>query len=145
MKIDGINPTGKPGQEPKKTGNVSGDTFSSFLKDAMQTGQTASAKPAAGPAPIMHPQLVMGQGQNPIKTEAVRQLDAVLGDLELYQNTLANADVPSKRLGPLADMLLQKKDSLVALMGKTDDPKLKEIISQTAAVILNENSRLYSN
>ncbi len=145
MKIDGINPTGKPGQEPKKTDKVSGDAFDSFLKSAMNTGQSAQAKPAAGPAPVMHPQLVMGQTQNPFQAEAVRQLDSTLSDLELYQNTLANADVPSQRLAPMADMLMQKKDSLVALMAKTDDPKLKEIISQTAAVILNENSRLYAN
>ena len=145
MKIDGINPTGKPGQEQKKTDKVSGDTFGSFLKSAMNTGQTAQAKPVTGPAPVMHPQMVMGQVQNPFKAEAVRQLDATLGDLELYQNTLANADVPSKQLAPMADLLMQKKDSLVALMGKTDDPKLKDIISQTAAVILNENSRLYAN
>ena len=145
MKIDGINPTGKPAQEPKKTDKVSGDAFDSFLKSAMNTGQTAQTKPISGPAPMMHPQLVMGQTQNPFQAEAMRQMDAILGDMELYQNTLANGDVPSKRLAPLADQLMQKKDSLVALMGKTGDPKLKEIISQTAAVILNENSRLYSN
>lgn len=145
MKIDGINPTGKPGQEPKKTDKASGDAFDSFLKNAMNAGQTAQTKTATGPAPVMHPQLVMGQAQNPFQTEAVRQLDSTLGDLELYQNTLANADVPAKRLAPMADQLMQKKDSLVALMGKTDDPRLKDIISQTAAVILNENSRLYAN
>ncbi len=145
MKIDGINPTGKPGQEPKKTDKVSGDAFASFLKDAMNTGQATQSKPATGPAPVMYPQPVMGQAQNPFQAEALRQLDGTLSDLELYQNTLANVDVPSKRLAPLADSLMQKKDSLVALMGKTGDPKLKEMISQTAAVILNENSRLYSN
>lgn len=145
MKIDGINPTGKPGQEPKKTDKVSGEAFDSFLKSAMNTGQAAQTKPVTGPTPIMHPQLVMGQTQNPFQTEAVRQMYAILSDMELYQNTLANGDVPTKRLAPMADTLMQKKDSLVALMGKTDDPKLKEIISQTAAVILNENSRLYAN
>lgn len=145
MKIDGINPAGKPGQEPKKTDKVSGEAFDSYLKTAMNTGQTAQAKPVTGPAPVMHPQLAMGQTQNPFQAEAVRQLDAALGDLELYRNTLGNPDVPAKRLGPLADQLMRKKDSLVALMGKTDDPKLKELLSQTAAVILNENSRLYSN
>lgn len=145
MKIDGINPTGKPGQEPKKTDKVSGDAFDSFLKSAMNTGLTTQAKPVTGPAPLMQPQLVMGQPQNPFQKEAVRQMDAALDDLELYQNTLANGDVPSKRLAPLAEQLMQKKDLLVALMGKTDDPKLKELISQTATVILNENSRLYAN
>ncbi len=145
MKIDGINPAGTQGQEPKKSADkVSGASFGSFLQNAMKADQAAPAKPVSGPAPLLSAQMAAAQVKNPFHAEAVNQLESVLGDLELYRNTLATPDVPAKQLGPMADLLMQKKDALVALMGKVDDPQLKDMLSQTAAVILNENSRLYA-
>jgi hypothetical protein len=144
MKIDGITPAGKGGETPKKSETVTGPSFGSFLQDAMETGKAEKARASAMPSPVMPSQLVNTAVANPITREAMSQLETILGDLEMYLNSLSNADVPEGRLGPLSDSLMQKKDVLVGIMKHIDDPKLKDLISQTASLILSENTRLHS-
>lgn len=144
MKIDGINPAGKPGDAPKKTEKTTGGAFDAFLKNAMETAKPGAGAPAGGPAPVMPPAMLFQTPKNPFSAEALKQLDATLDDLEMYRNALASGDIPLKRLKPMADALMARKDGLVGLMSRVDDPKLKELLSTTATTILDENSRLHA-
>lgn len=60
----------------------------------------------------------------------------------MYQNALANPKIPNDRLKPMAKNLMDSKDKLVAFLPKVDDGPLKGIITQTAALIISESSRL---
>ena len=145
MKIDGLTPAGKGGETPQKTEKVTGPSFDSILKGAMaapESGKTASTQ-AAGP--VMPTHFVPFKSSNPLSTEAVNQLDGVLGDLQLYLNSLSNADVPVSRLAPMVDALMEKKDKLVTLLSHVNDPALQDLITQTASLILTENTRLNSS
>ncbi len=145
MKIDGLTPAGKSGETPKKTETVTGPSFGSFLQNAIESGKAEKAQAPQMPVPVMPlSQMMNVKAGNPFVKEAVSQLESVLGDLEMYQNSLDNPDLPPGRLGPLADSLMAKKDLLVGMMPHLDDPKLKELITQTASLILSENTRSHT-
>ncbi len=144
MKIDGISPTGKGGDaSAKKTEKAEGKAFDAYLKESMGAGKTASAGAPGMPHPVT-PVTGIEQASGALKTQAVRQVESALYDLEFYRNTLSNTDVPAARLLPMAEELMRKKDSLVSMLGHVDDPELHNLITQTAALIINENSRYHS-
>lgn len=142
MKIKGPGPTGNGLQPPNKKGpKTTGKSFDSVLKES-------SAKPAqksatvSGPHPVAPAQQVGGVGK-PLRAKAVRQVETALNDLEFYINTLANNDVPLARLAPMSDALMNRKDELVSMLPHIDDAEIRELITQTATLIINENSRLH--
>lgn len=144
MKIDGISPTGKGGDaSAKKTEKAADKPFDAYLKESMGAGKTASSGAPGMPHPVT---TVTGveQASGALKTQAVRHMENALDDLEFYRNTLSNTDVPAARLLPMTEELMRKKDSLVSMLGHVDDPELHNLISQTAALIINENSRYHS-
>ncbi|MEE8484159.1 MAG: hypothetical protein V3S46_06130 [Nitrospinota bacterium] len=144
MKIDGISPTGKGGDaSAKKTEKAAGKPFDSYLKESMGAGKAASAGAPGMPHPVA-PVPGIEQTSGAIKTQAARLMENALDDLEFYRNTLSNAEVPVARLLPMTEELMRKKDSLVSILGHVDDPELHNLISQTAALIINENSRYHS-
>ena len=69
-------------------------------------------------------------------------METALSDLEFYVNTLANNDVPLARLTPMSDALMKRKDELVSMLPYIDDTEMRDLITQTATLIINENSRL---
>lgn len=143
MKIEGTGKVGGSGEIPgKKRGKVSDASFESHLKDAF-TGK--KGKPASVPSfmPVSNVQHT-GEVGKAITSKAEKLLESMLGDLELYRNSLANTDIPKSRLQPMNDSLMEKKGNLVKLLKMVDDPELKELIAEAASLVVNENSRYYS-
>lgn len=143
MKIDGVGPAGKGAGEPKKVNpDPKGSAFETVLKETM-AHKSVKVAPVSGPVSVMPLQSAMPVGSS-MQSEALSQLEALLGDIDLYRNTLANSDVPLSRLEPMTDSLMGKKDNLVSLLAHVDDPEIRDLITQTAALVINENSRFHS-
>ncbi|MBI5178561.1 MAG: hypothetical protein HZA04_04820 [Nitrospinae bacterium] len=144
MKIDGLTPAEKGGETPKKTDKVTGPSFDSILKETMTSAPAGKTQAAQMAAPLMPTHFAPFKSTNPFAAEAVNQLDGVLGDLQIYLNSLANPDVPTSRLAPMVDGLMEKKDKLVSLLSHLNDPALQDLVTQTASLILSENTRIHT-
>ena len=144
MKIQGPGGPGKPAQPAGKKGPKSDDKkFDSVLKSvSSKPPQKSGAISSPPPLTQAHP---AGEVGKPIIAKAVRQVETAFSDLEFYVNTLANNDVPLSRLAPMSDALMERKNELVSMLPHIDDPEMSDIITQTAALIINENSRYYSS
>ena len=144
MKIQGPGGPGKPAQPTGKKSPKSDDKkFDSVLKSVSSApSQKSGGVSAPPPLTQTHP---AGEVGKPIRAKAIRQVENALSDLEFYINTLENNDVPLSRLAPMSDALMERKDQLVSMLPHLDDPEMSEIITQTAALIINENSRYYSS
>jgi len=142
MKIDGSGKVGGNGEVTgKKQEKVTDGSFGSHLKEAMAS-KTDKAEAINAPFPIQQTQAVTATSTNPIEQKAVGQIESLLQDLDIYKNSLTNENIPKSRLREASDSLMKQNSELVSLMKMVDNPKLKEIISQTASVVLNENSRI---
>lgn len=144
MKIDGINPAGDGGEiSKKKTEKTAEKSFESFLKESV----SATDRKNVTHAPVA-PSAMRAMPSEPttraVNAQAIRQVEAVLDDLDFYRNVLANSDVPLSRLLPMAETLTEKKDELVAILPHVEEPELRGLITKTATLIINENSRLHS-
>ncbi|GMT42587.1 MAG: hypothetical protein IEMM0002_0998 [bacterium] len=144
MKIDGMRPPEGGGEIPKKKAEkTSGKPFESFLKESASAPKEKSGA-APLPPPAAHTPVSAPAGQA-VQTQAVKQVESLLADLEFYRNILGKSDVPLPRLEPMAETLMKKKDSLTVMLPHVDDPELKDLITQTAALVINENNRLHLN
>ena len=144
MKIQGPGGPGKPERPAGRKGPKTGDKkFDSVLKSA-SAGPPQKSGAVSAPPPVTqaHP---AGEVGKPIRAKAILQVENAFSDLEFYVNTLANNDVPLSRLAPMSDALMERKNELVSMLPHIDDPEMSEIITQTAALIINENSRYYSS
>lgn len=143
MKIDGLNPLGKGGDLNKKAETApTGSSFGNILKETLNAEGAAKPQSAPAPFPIMQLSPLTPTATNPVANQAMSMVESALGDLEMYQNALANPNVPNDRLKPMAKNLMDVKDNLVSFLPKVNDESLKGIISQTASLIISENSRL---
>jgi hypothetical protein len=143
MKIEGPRPTGNGAPAPdKKSPKTKGGSFDSVLKGASKIKTPKSG--SVPPPPSVIPAQPAGMVGNALRATAVKKIESALNDLEFYVNTLANNDVPLSRLTPMSEALMERKDELVAMLPHMDDPEMKELITQTAALILNENSRYHA-
>lgn len=141
MKIKGPGLTGGIQPPDKKGTKTTGKSFGSLLKEtASKPAQKSST--VSGPRPVA-PAMQTGEVGKPLRAKAVRQMETALNDLEFYINTLANNDVPLARLTPMSDALMARKDELVSMLPHIDDTEMRELITQTATLIINENSRLH--
>jgi hypothetical protein len=143
MKINGLTPAGKGGEQGKKTEQATGPSFGSFLQDALKTGAPSQAQPV--PMPFSASPISPVNGLDPVKQAeqlAASMVETTLSDLEIYQNSLSNPVIPASRLQPMAQSLMNSKDNLVSMLSKINDKSLKGIVSQTAGLIISENSRL---
>ncbi len=142
MKIKGPGPTGNGIQPPDKKGpKTTGKTFDSVLKETVSIPPQKSST-VSTPHPVA-PVRQTGEVGKPLHAKAVRQVETALSDLEFYVNTLANNDVPLARLAPMSDALMNRKDELVSMLPYIDDTEMRDLITQTATLIINENSRLH--
>ncbi len=141
MKIDGTGKIGPSGEIPekKKGEKATGDSFASHLDNAM-TGKPEKSSAVGPPMPVSSLRPV-GKVGAAFTTKAINQLESMLGDLDIYKNSLANIDIPEDQLKPLGDALMKKKDNLVSLLKMVDDPELKAMITDAVTIVLNENSR----
>lgn len=145
MKIEGLPPPGKGDETPRgKAEKTEGKPFDSFLKESIGAGKTVKKEAQFSVhsiPPVHNPEKPAGN----VKSNAIKELETVLSDLEMYRNTLADEEVPLARLSEMSDTLVMKKDALVAMMPHVDDPDIKNLIAHTAALILNENSRYHAS
>jgi hypothetical protein len=142
MKINGLTPAGQGGEISKKQEQVIGPSFGSVLNGAMNGGAgNVTSTPAPFPAMPISPLKGINPSQQANKL-ATTMLENTLNDLQIYQNALSNQDIPASRLQPMAQKLMDSKDSLVSMLAKVDDSSLKGIISHTSSLIISENSRL---
>ncbi len=142
MKIKGVGPTGGGIQPPNKKGPKTTDkSFASVLKET-STKPAQKSSTVSTPHPVT-PAQQTGDVGKPLRAKAIRQVETALSDLEFYINTLSNNDVPLARLTPMSDALMERKDDLVSMLPHIDDAEMREIITQTATLIINENSRLH--
>jgi hypothetical protein len=143
MKIEGTGQVGESGEvSGNKKEKIGGASFGSVLdnaigKESVNVSQTAGSMPVSTVLPAT------GVGA-PFKSMAVGKLESILDDMEMYKNSLANSDLPTGQLRPLADSLKEKKDELVSLIKVVDDPELKEIMIATAALVTDEDSRYHA-
>jgi hypothetical protein len=143
MKINGLPPIGKGGELNKKSETqVTGPSFGNVLQDAIGAGNVGKVQSAPAPFQMMPLTPINPASQNQIVNQATSMVENVLGDLEMYQNALANPNIPTNRLKPMAQNLMDSKDKLVSLLPKVNDNSLKSIISNTASLIISEHSRL---
>jgi hypothetical protein len=143
MKINGVNPIGKGGESGKKgETQPTGPSFGNILKETLNADKAAKTQAAPGPLPLMPPTPLSPASSDTAVNQATNMLESALGDLEMYQNALANPKIPDDRLKPMAQNLMDSKDKLVAFLPKVDDGALKGVITQTAALIISESSRL---
>lgn len=144
MKINGIKPAGDGGEISRnKTGKTSEKSFESFLKES--TGEEPRKSlvnaPTAPSAIRIPPSKLTGRA---VSAQAIKQVEAVLDDLDFYRNVMANSDVPLARLIPMATTLAEQKDQLVAMLPHVEESTVRGLIIQAAALIIDENSRLRS-
>jgi len=145
MKIDGTRPPGSSGDIPRKKSAKTpggGESFKSVLNEVSR-GQTEKPGAVQPPPPVVPPRSV-GRVGGAVETRAVERLDTALADLELYRNALANADIPKSRLSDMADLLAERKDELVSLLPHVSDPEVRDLITGTAALIIDENTRYHA-
>ncbi|MBI3795193.1 MAG: hypothetical protein HY280_10790 [Nitrospinae bacterium] len=145
MKINGLTPQGSGGETGKKVdAPITGPSFGSVLQEAGKSGQTSGPKApqAVGLPPPLSP--ISGNTTGQIANQAVTMLENTLGDLQMYQNAMANPGVPASSLKPMSQNLMDAKNNLVSYLPKVNDKALKEMISQTASLILSENTRVNS-
>jgi len=144
MKIDVTSKVGGSGELPQKKTEKTGSTqFDSVLKEAM------AEKGVKADAPLATPRIpsvtATPKASNSINLLAVGQLESLLDDLTIYKNSLENQDVPVGRIKPMVDSLKERKNDLVSLLKVVDDPELKMLVSQAAALVVDENSRFHSS
>jgi hypothetical protein len=145
MKINGLTPAGKGGELNKKSDSpVTGNSFGNVLQDALNATGAPKVQSAPAPFPLMQMSPITPASTNQVANQATSMVENALGDLEIYQNALANQNVPTSRLKPMAQNLMDTKDQLVSFLPKVSDNSLKGLISQTASLIISENSRLNS-
>lgn len=145
MKIDGIKPAGDGGEiSKKKTEKTSEKSFDSFLKESVSALPRKDVTNASAPASAMRKVAVEPTGKA-INAKAITQVEAVLDDLDFYRNVLGSSDVPLSRLVPMAETLAEKKDALVAILPHVEEPEVRDLITRTAALVVDENSRLHSS
>ncbi|MBI3581990.1 MAG: hypothetical protein HY098_07970 [Nitrospinae bacterium] len=146
MKINGVNPLGKGGESNKKSEpRATGPSFGDVLKETLNADNAAKTRSAPGPLPLMPPAPLSQASSEATVNQATNMVESALGDLEMYQNALANPKIPNDRLKPMAQNLMDSKDKLVAFLPKVGDGPLKGVITQTASLIISESSRLNSS
>lgn len=145
MKINGLPPVGPTGEPGKKSeAQVTGPSFGNVLQDALGAANTAKTAPTPAPLQMLPLSPIAPVSTSQFAQQAAGMVESVLGDLEMYQNALANQSVPTSRLKPMAQNLMDSKNQLVSMLPKVNDSSLKNIISQTASLIISESSRLNS-
>ncbi len=143
MKIKGVNPLGKGGESGKKgETQATGPSFGNILKETLNADNAAKTQAAPGPLPLIPPASLSPASSDAAVNQATNMVESALGDLEMYQNALADPKIPNDRLKPMAKNLMDSKDKLVSFLPKVGDGPLKGIITQTASLIISESSRL---
>jgi len=143
MKIKGVNPLGKGGESGKKCETqATGPSFGKILNETLNADNAAKTQAATGPHPLIPPTSLSPVSSDTAVNQATNMVESALGDLEMYQNALGNSKIPSDRLKPMAQNLMDSKDKLVSFLPKVGDGPIKGIITQTASLIISENSRL---
>jgi len=144
MKVDGTSKVGGSGDlSPKKTDKPGTTSFDSVLKEVL-TEKTAKTVAPIAPLPIQSVSTAPKVG-NSINLLAVGELESLVDDLTIYKGALENQDIPKGHIRPLADSLKEKKEELVSLLKVVDDPELRSILTQAAALVADENNRFHAS
>ena len=143
MKIDGIGNVGGAGEVKKNKGTEAATGFDSALREAMGSKE---ASPVTTPTPAMMAQGIRHASNvgSSFKQASVAGIEATLGDLDIYKSALEDESIPPARLRGMSDKIAEKKKELMSLMKTVEDPQLRELLSRTAALVADEQSRAYS-
>ncbi len=139
MKTDGINPLDsgplKKTRPAEKTGQTS--SFDKVFKNTLKSEEPSKIGAMGGAAPLPEMRL-FGLGSATGSKELLNTIEKTLTDLDMFGSALGNNDISLKRLKPLINELLARKDELAELMEKTTDQNLKSATKDVLSIIIDQ-------
>jgi len=139
MKTDGINPLDsgplKKARPAEKTGQTS--SFDKVFKAAISSEEPLKTSAMGNAAPLPEMRL-FGLGDSAGSKELLTSIEKTLTDLDMFGSALGNNDISLKRLKPLINELLARKDELAELMEKTTDQSLKSATKDVLSIIIDQ-------